>query len=90
MLNNVSNFGLCLGGDNMDFERGLDALGAQLERTNRYLEFTTLEARLRENLREPLRFLAQPPGFHLRAFLDREMRVDVVRRAEACPPRPRH
>jgi len=40
----------------MDFERGLDALGAQLERTNRYLEFTTLEARLRENLRDERTF----------------------------------
>lgn len=36
----------------MDHERGLDALGAQLEQTNRYLEFTTLEARLRENLHD--------------------------------------
>jgi hypothetical protein len=34
----------------MDHERGLDALRAQLEQTNRYLEFATLEARLRENL----------------------------------------
>jgi CheY-like chemotaxis protein len=35
----------------LDYERGLDALKAQLEQTNRYVEFTTLEARLRENLR---------------------------------------
>jgi hypothetical protein len=36
----------------MDYEQGLDALGAQLEQTNRYIEFTTLEARLRENLHD--------------------------------------
>ena len=40
------------GESKMDHERGLDALGAQLEQTNRYLEFTTLEARLRENLHD--------------------------------------
>jgi hypothetical protein len=40
----------------MDFERGLDALGAQLEQTNRYLEFTTLEARLHENLGDERRY----------------------------------
>jgi hypothetical protein len=34
----------------LDHERGLDALGAQLERTSRYVQFSTLEARLRENL----------------------------------------
>jgi hypothetical protein len=43
---------LARGGGDMDYERGLDALGAQLEQTNRYLEFTTLEARLHENLRD--------------------------------------
>ena len=36
----------------MDYERGLDALRAQLEQTNRYLDFVTLEARLRENLHD--------------------------------------
>jgi hypothetical protein len=36
----------------MDYERGLDALEAQLEQTSRYLEFETLEARLRENMRD--------------------------------------
>jgi hypothetical protein len=36
----------------MEYERGLDALRSQLEQTNRYLEFTTLEARLHENLRD--------------------------------------
>lgn len=39
-----------VGGSDMDYERGLDALRAQLEQTKRYLEFTTLEARLYENL----------------------------------------
>jgi hypothetical protein len=34
----------------MDYDRGLDALKAQLEQTSRYTEFTILEARLRENL----------------------------------------
>jgi hypothetical protein len=36
----------------LDYERGLDLLRAQLEQTNRYVEFTTLEARLRENLKD--------------------------------------
>lgn len=36
----------------MDFERGLDSLRSQLEETNRYTEFTTLEARMLENLRD--------------------------------------
>ena len=36
----------------IDYERALDLLKAQLERTNRYDEFTTLEARLRENLKD--------------------------------------
>ena len=36
----------------MDYERGLEILKAQLERTNRYDEFNVLEARLLENLRE--------------------------------------
>ena len=40
-----------IGGRDMDYERGLELLGAQLEQTNRYLEFTTFEARLRENLK---------------------------------------
>jgi hypothetical protein len=39
-------------GDSMDYERGLEILKAQLERTNRYDEFNVLEARLLENLRE--------------------------------------
>jgi hypothetical protein len=37
---------------NMDYDRGLEHLRAQLEQTNRYEEFTTLEARLRENLHD--------------------------------------
>jgi hypothetical protein len=36
----------------VDYERALDLLKAQLERTNRFAEFTTLEARLRENLKD--------------------------------------
>jgi hypothetical protein len=36
----------------MDYERGLDLLKAQLEQTNRYIEFTTLEARMRENMQD--------------------------------------
>jgi hypothetical protein len=39
-------------GSGMDYEKGLDALEAQLEQTNRYLEFTALEGRLRENLQD--------------------------------------
>ena len=39
-------------GGEMNLERGLDALRAQLEETNRYLEFTTLEARLHQNLHD--------------------------------------
>jgi hypothetical protein len=37
---------------NMDYNRGLELLRAQLEQTNRYEEFTILEARLRENLQD--------------------------------------
>jgi hypothetical protein len=40
------------GGRRINFERGLDLLKAQLEQTNRYIEFTTLEARLLENLHD--------------------------------------
>lgn len=36
----------------INFGRGLDLLKAQLEQTNRYIEFTTLEARLLENLHD--------------------------------------
>ena len=36
----------------MNYEYALEALGAQLEQTNRYKEFTVLEARLRENLHD--------------------------------------
>ncbi|RLC77818.1 MAG: hypothetical protein DRJ03_26220 [Chloroflexi bacterium] len=37
-------------GDDMNYERGLEVLKAQLEQTNRYNEFNVLEARLLENL----------------------------------------
>src|SRR2546430_2559728 len=36
----------------MDYDRGLDLLRAQLEQTNRYLEFSVFESRLLENLRD--------------------------------------
>lgn len=36
----------------MNYEHALDSLKAQMEQTNRYIEFTTLEARLRENLQD--------------------------------------
>ena len=37
---------------NINYEQALEALGAQLDQTNRYTEFTGLEARLYENLRD--------------------------------------
>lgn len=36
----------------MDYDRGLDLLRAQLEQTNRYIEFSVFESRLLDNLRD--------------------------------------
>jgi hypothetical protein len=40
------------GGGDLDYERGLQVLATQLEGTRDHKDFVTLEARLRENLRE--------------------------------------
>jgi hypothetical protein len=63
------------GGGDLDYERGLQALSTQLEGTRDQEDFVTLEARLRENLREERLY-----GSSERVRSDRARIVDSLNR----------
>jgi hypothetical protein len=63
------------GAGDLDYERGLQALATQLEGTRDHEDFVTLEARLRENLREERLY-----GSSERVRSDRARIVDSLNR----------